>query len=106
MSSRPKIAAFVSASGPTAAAIYQACIYGRLEADMPLVIASNSQAGEKLRELGHLLGDVRVADRAFGRRQVLPGHAKGADVGVDDIPLERTDLASGSGNLADSRIEH
>lgn len=53
MSSRPQVAALVSALGSTAAAIYQAMLDGRLAADMPVVIASNPKAGERLRALNH-----------------------------------------------------
>jgi phosphoribosylglycinamide formyltransferase-1 len=45
MDSRFRVAGLISASGSTAAGIFQACENGTLDATMPLIIASNEAAG-------------------------------------------------------------
>lgn len=53
MSDRLQIAGLVSASASTAARIYVECREGRLNADMPVVIANTNTAGEKLDAVGY-----------------------------------------------------
>lgn len=51
--SLPAVAGLVSASGSTCAAVYKACLSGELPARLAVVIASNPNAGEALKELGY-----------------------------------------------------
>lgn len=66
-----RVAGLVSASGSTAAAVYQACLDGRLDAELPLVIVNHPRAAEKLRLLRTKPEIVIISSRGFDSRSAF-----------------------------------